>query len=270
MTDKNTDLQLHIEGRPTQHGVGPIRVRTFTRAAGLLTDLLSQLAQDREVGSDVDWVITDIRQGSAVLDFGVITDKDAGLLIGRQLTEAAGEALAAFEIAEERTAIKPRLSYAAVEKIRQLGSLGSRSEETITVRTTRNTVALTGTSAARARALLDQRYRSLGSVEGWLETISVHGDSPSFVIYHALNGYAVKCLCDITLLEELKPLLGRRIRAKGAIERRFDGKVDTLEATDYHLVPLESELPSINEVFGILAPGANELTTTTGETAVDG
>lgn len=270
MTDKNADLQLHIEGRPTQHGFGPIRVRTFTRAAGLLTDLLSQLAQDREVGSDVDWAITDIRQGSAVLDFGVITDKNAGPLIGRQLMEEAGEALAAFEIPSDQTTIRPQLSYAAVDKIRQLGSLGSRSEETITVRTPRNSIALTGTSAARAKVLLDQRYRSLGSVEGWLETISVHGDSPSFVIYHVLNGYAIKCLCDISLLEELKPLLGRRIRAKGSIERRFDGKVDTLEATDYHLVPLESELPSINDMFGILAPGANQLTTTTGETPVDG
>jgi hypothetical protein len=89
-------------------------------------------------------------------------------------------------------------------------------------------VEITESSVRNLKELIPESYRAIGSVEGTLEAISIHGRKRSghdrerllFVVYESLFGKAVTCrLSGIPLVEKVKDSLGKRVRVSGLVSR---------------------------------------------------
>lgn len=241
-------IQIEIQGRPDRGEFVPLR--TFARATDSLIDLLSQVAADKSQRVEVEWFVSRLETGSTILEAEgrarVADDGEAA----REIIQATVEALARLESGDD---VRGVLSYPALDKARVLANLHNDGAGGIVVRGSGKEVPITTHAAERAKALLARRFHSFGSVEGTVETISIHESRPYFNIFHALDGYAIKCRCSDELLLQAKDFLGARVRVIGAIERRFDGRAESIDATDFHVFPRRDRLPQVSEIRGILA-----------------
>jgi hypothetical protein len=89
-----------------------------------------------------------------------------------------------------------------------------------------------------------------GSVEGKLETVSVHG-KPRYVVYHGRTGKAVTCKIDgQQRLQGAIDLMGRRVNVAGRIH--YNARGEPLRIDDGDIRPLrdDSQLPTTAELTG--------------------
>lgn len=96
-------------------------------------------------------------------------------------------------------------------------------------------------------------YESFGSVEGVLECITIQ-DCLVFVICESLatEGEAMWCQFPSDLIEEARNVTGERVSVSGLIRSREDGKKVSIEVKEVHYFPSEEQLPTIDDVIGIL------------------
>lgn len=78
--------------------------------------------------------------------------------------------------------------------------------------------------------VLAQGY-SVGGVEGQLEAISVHGQ-PSFTLYDAVTGRAVRCYFAPSLQPQVKASLGSKVFVHGVLRRDALGRPSQLRDID--------------------------------------
>src|SRR5690242_4630656 len=99
MTKRAPYVELEIQGRPDRGELVPLR--TFARAIDGLTDLLAQMAADRPHPIKVDFYVSDLRKGSAILEVegrtAAVEDRDeVGAIMQSTVT-----AVAALEAGKE-------------------------------------------------------------------------------------------------------------------------------------------------------------------------
>lgn len=246
MADHGLSIELEIHGRPERGDLVPLR--TFARATDNLTNLLSQVAADRPDHVRIDWFVSDLRKGSTILSVeGLSSTED----VNDSVSEVMRTTVDAMEMVERGEDIRGMLSYPAVEKLRALANVVNDGAAGMLMRGFGREVQITGTAADHARALLARRLRSFGSVEGKVETISVHEPRPYFNVFHALDGYAIKCRCDGAILSQVKESLGARIRVTGTIMRRFDGRAESVDVSDVRILRRKNLLAQVSEIRGI-------------------
>ncbi|MBE3039098.1 MAG: hypothetical protein IMZ62_09845 [Chloroflexi bacterium] len=111
--------------------------------------------------------------------------------------------------------------------------------------------------AARVEELAD-RYFEIGSIEGKLDVINVHGQRDSIKVYDARYGTAVVCRVSDTQLEEAKALLRKRVKVSGRI--RCEHKRPK-EVTDvFSIQPLgdSTALPQLEDIGPVDLTGGQE------------
>jgi hypothetical protein len=252
MDARTPRIEIEIKGRPDRGERVPLR--TFVRAADNLTDLLAQIAADRgRNGVRVEWFVRELRQGSTVLATEPMPDSPEALEAASEDAEKALGGIAAMERGDD---VRRLLSYPVVERVRSLSGLLDDGAGEIAVRGIvlgqRREIDLTASTAEHASALLARRYRSSGSVQGTIETLSVHERRPYFNVFHALDDYAIKCRCDEALFAQARAALRRRVRVAGEIVRRFDGRAETVEVSEIHVLPGRDELPQPGDIRGLV------------------
>lgn len=250
MVQRAPQIELEIQGRPGRGALVPLR--TFARAAESLTELLAQVTADRPMHVKVDFYVSDLRKGSAVLkvEGREASAEDAG--VAQEIMRSTVAALATLQSGSD---VRGAFSYSALEKARALGNLLSDGAGSIVVRGFGQEVPITATGAERAKAILSRRFHSYGSVEGTIETVSIHEARPYFNVFHPLDGHAIKCRCDAALLTQAKAVLGSRVRVVGSIERRFDGRAEAVDAAEFRVLRTRDLLPQVAQVRGLLAEG---------------
>ena len=97
------------------------------------------------------------------------------------------------------------------------------------------------------------KYRSIGAVDGRLETLSLHPGRRQFHIGHHLTGEPIECSLPPELEAAVKSGLGRRVIVSGVIAYGAEGRPLSVRAGRLRVVPEDAELPSTEEVLG-LAP----------------
>jgi hypothetical protein len=124
----------------------------------------------------------------------------------------------------------PYLSVGGMERVQHLASLiGKNGATGFRVRADKNVVDVTQATIDNVRKLLPVKRTSIGSVEGKLEGINLHGKS-RVIIYRAINNKAVTCdFAPDRFMERVKELLGRRVVAFGTLHKNVNG--DTLRVT---------------------------------------
>ncbi len=114
-------------------------------------------------------------------------------------------------------------------------------------------ILITQRVAANVDELIGIRRTSLGSIEGKMELISIHGGT-YFNIYDQLSGRRIKCVCNRDQLNELTSAqnLGRRILVYGEIREDSFGQAIQIKLQHHRFLRNRDELPQPNDLRGIL------------------
>jgi hypothetical protein len=238
-------LRLEITGEPRN-----ITVRGFVSAVENWMKVLDDLdsAISHEPQGSLDWFVVDLCVGSLAVEVesrSKLEEKNVG-------PEVADAFLTGVQQIEQAEASPPYLSEAGMQRMRQLVRLVGR-EGTAGFAVTH--LGRTVEVSARASANIDQfirvQQRSIGSVEGRLETISVHGRKPKFIVYHGLTHKAITCKFQGTeWLERAKDALGHRVNVLGEVHYNIKAEPLRVEPEELRILKERDELPTTAEISG--------------------
>ena len=98
-------------------------------------------------------------------------------------------------------------------------------------------------------------YKTIGSVEGRVELVSLHKGNRYFNVYHAVTDKAVRCSLpeerEEAVIEDLKRK--RRVIVSGEVSYNVEGRLLNVSVDRYRTLPDEDELPALEDSLG-LAP----------------
>lgn len=239
-----TGVRVEIEGE-----------RGTISAAGFLEALRSSLRILAELDSGIsgqprgtlDWVITDLYThslGAELTPRSRLGERN----VGPAVTAAFVGGMAQIE--REGTTL-PYLSEAGMRDVRRLLKLiGRDGAQGLVVADARARVGLSARAAANVEELIPARHQALGSVDGVLEVISIHGPA-RFVIYHSRTRKAVTCRFDRQRwLEAVKEALGSRVNVAGAVHYNAKGEPLRIDLADIRRLKAEDQLPAIARLTG--------------------
>lgn len=204
-------------------------------------------------GGALDWVVSDLQSGSVHLEAKPeLKDLSLGSETAVQVLAAVGEGL---ELVEHEAARPSHFNDSALKSARELtGALREEGISRVRVRTNGRSVEISQRLAAHVDELIKGKVKSIGSVEGRLETVSLHG-SAYFNVYERISGKGVRCYFSEDRLEEVKKALGERVRVSGVIWSRRTGEVVSIQVREIEVFPDESDLPPAEAMRGVLENG---------------
>lgn len=155
----------------------------------------------------------------------------------------------------EKEARYPRgFSEKAVENVRKLGRISTRTDTKrfpVRIIDKRRVTSVGRDVFSNSSALLDWKYEDLGTVEGALEALSVHGHY-ELRVWEPIRSRPINCLINDQLLETALSLFRRRVEVKGLIRYTQDGLPTSVKVEEITALPNPSELPSYRQMKGIL------------------
>lgn len=244
-TDIDADLTFEISGS----AVTPER---FQRAMSAFFDLLSEVTKAvAPEGARVEWRVQ-VKQGSNLV--GVLPAPGVSDVVAASVREAI---VTGLERLEREPAEPFAFSEQALTSVRRLAAgLGTHEDDDtqINVWGQRAPVPITRHLGANVIELLREAYADEGSVEGRLKTVSEAG-SFRIVLYEPVFERPVRCLVPEHLIPQALALFGKRVEAYGVVSYRRDGAVSRVAVKEIVPLPSEKELPSHEQVYGILRSG---------------
>ena len=152
------------------------------------------------------------------------------------------------------TAKRPNhFSDDALVKLRDLARLVGPETPALKVSTGRRPpVALSSTMLAHLESVLSPEVRTIGTIEGELEGLIIHG-TKRFLLYDRLRGRQVICYFgNAVSWEGIRDVFGKRMAVTGEIRSRRSGDRASIDVSSYYVFPSEDELPSAHEVRGLM------------------
>lgn len=237
-------LRFEIKGE-----AGSITVRGFLveieNAFRMLAEYDSAISS--EPTGSLDWVITNVSIGSLWIEAesrSRLEDRNVG-------PEVAKAYMAGWAQIEREGTTPPYLTEAGMLNARRIVKLiGREGIAGFAVSDLSERVEISAQASANIDQLIPVRYRSIGSIEGRLETISVHG-RPKFVVYLSRTGKAVTCRIEgELLLATAKDALGRRVGASGTVLSNAKGEPLRVAVERIHTLRSAEELPTTASLAG--------------------
>ncbi len=238
-------LRLEITGEPrniTAYGF----ISAIDNWLRVLNDLDSGISHQPQ--GSLDWFVSSLSMGSLAVEIESRSRLEE-VNVGPEVAEAF---LTGMEQIERAEASPPYLSEPGMRRLRQLVRLvGREGAAGFKVTHLQRTVEV----SARASANIDQfmriQQRSIGSVEGRLETISVHGRKPRFIVYHDITRKAITCRFEgMDWLERAKDALGSRVNVLGEVYYNIKGEPLRVEPQELRTLRRKEELPTTSELGG--------------------
>jgi len=218
-----TPLVLRLDADDISPADFGVAVNEF---AGLLADLDRELSPGRE--RSLRWRVTNLGMGSATMSVEAEPLEDAAD-IGPELVTALVEGFPLI-----REGLRPSAySDEAIERVRRLTGLITDGVRAIlvTAPSIPQTVSITRETAAKIESIIGQGYTSVGAIEGTLEALSIHG-RPTFTVYDAVTGRAVRCEFPIQMKKKVVAALGYKVLVHGNIRRDPAGRPTALRDID--------------------------------------
>jgi hypothetical protein len=237
-------LRLRIEGEPGVLGV-PAFITAVRESHYMLLDLDAGVSGVPR--GTLEWSVASLKTGSAVIEMESRSRSDERN-VGPEVTHLF---VTGLEQLERLGTTPPYLTETGMLHARRLLRLiGRNGMAGLQVSDMEETATISAKAAANIEPLLKARRRSLGSVEGRIETASIHGRA-RFIIYLTRTRKAVTCrLSTDALMESVSNVLGRRVLASGTVHYNARGEPLRVEVDHLRVMRSESELPGIDELAG--------------------
>lgn len=246
-------MRFEIESEPTG-----VSLPTYSSATYKLLQLLKEIdsAISGKFGGMVNWYIIDAKKnGTLALALESRVKPEARHPKVRHYDTApkvAQSLVIGFENIEQRGISPPYLSELGIEKLSGMMDLlrkdGAKSFIATFIDDNRS-ISVTTKAAETLRELLPPRRKELSSVEGKLETISIH-KTKKFIIYESISGKGVTCILrKEDLFAQAMEALGQKVAVSGEVS--FNIKNEPCMVTVDVLRPLgKGELPTARELLG--------------------
>jgi len=248
------NVRLIIEGTP-----GTITLKAFIDAIENWLNILKDVdaAISKVPSGSLDWVVTELAVGSlqlAVEPLSRVEGKNFGPVVARNAVAGIGQI-------ERVGTTPPYWSHASLTHARKmLKTIGSCGVSGIQATYQSDTEHASARASANIDLLLPTTRTSLGSVEGIMETISIHG-SPKFVVYQDATNKAVSCAFSQTWLESAKEALGRRVSVAGVVHWNRKDEPVRVDVEDLRIMTSRGQLPPIVQLAGSVPDLTGGLTT---------
>ena len=149
----------------------------------------------------------------------------------------------------------PFFTEFALQKLRDLASLVDESGQDVEGVNLKfgdaSPVALSATAIAHVDNLLEANVKSLGSVEGRLQTLSDRRGF-KFFVYEDLTDRRIECFFDEEMADEVERAWRRRVSVYGLISYRRTGTPINIHVESLRVLG-GKPLPTWSDVKGILA-----------------
>jgi hypothetical protein len=247
-------LRLRIQGEP-----GEIALANFagilTRASLILGDLDSAISENPK--GSLRWYIADLKIGSAealIESRAIAPEVDAE----RISTMVGTNFVNGLEVIDREVQMPPYFSAQDLGRVKAIagllrttGSDGLEAAHLNGAATPLSKTILKQDAASKVTAILKTRFKSIGSVVGKLEVISVHGP-PRFNVYDAVTHKAVSCHFEPERLEDIAAALGRRVVVTGVVHRNAHGEPLKVEKPELRILSSTDEPPSVRDLIGLV------------------
>jgi len=247
---------LTIEGKPGEVTLDAF-VGVLRRSQLILAGLDSAIsAQPR---GSLEWVIRDLEISSAV---AVVesrpkvpeADERHAVVVGANFVTG-------LQTIDTGETLPPYFSELDLGRVRQIAGLvkktGSEHFKAAEENGSQRSATVSAETAAKVTHLLRPRYKTIGSVTGKLEVISIHGPA-QFNVYEDRTKRAVRCRFEKERLEEVVRFMDRRVTVTGIVHRNANG--DPLRVERPEIRELEdSELPTTRDLVGLVPELTGEL-----------
>jgi len=206
----------------------------------------------REVGREVTgvggrdairYVITEAKGGSFSLAVAPqAAKKEVRAAVVPRIAATVTSGLRALERSPKRP---KHFNDAALESLRNLAHLTGPETPSVKVSNgSGSAVALSNRMVEHVDAVLEPEFESIGTVEGQLEGLIIHGKR-RFLVYDPLTGRQVTCYFTSRVQwEAVLKAFGKRVAVTGAIRSRSSGDRVSIVASRLFVFPAEDDLPA--------------------------
>lgn len=213
----------------------------------LIREVARSIAGDR----GVTWVVSDTRPGS--LDLGVRAVPNSVRVphsVPRKIAHAVSDGIAVLGAGPTRP---PQFTDTALERARDFANVLTDELPSVTVRNGHGVTRVSSLIAAHADTVLGEPESAFGSVEGTLESVTVH-ERRLFSVYDPLTDERVECRFGMRISpREIGAAIEKRVRVYGEIKSRATGQIMYVRAEEIEVQPDADTLPTADEVRGILS-----------------
>jgi hypothetical protein len=226
-----------------------IPVATFVEAASRLCALLAEVDSSISGRHSLEWGVAGLRTSSAVLEATPRVLRDDYPDNGPEVISAVVTGMRQID----RQATRPQFfSDEALEDAKQLAAILNGDIDRVELRAVVQgmpsiTASVTQRVAANVNELIGPRYTALGSIEGTMELVSIHG-TVYFNIYDLLARRKVRCICDRDVLNELIGSLGKRLLVYGEIRFNAAGLPVSIRVEKVRILRERAELPQPSDL----------------------
>ena len=242
----DTDLHLDVDGQVT--------LTNLTRLVESWADFLAEIGKDVTGSHEKDvvrYVVMTASGGSFAL--GVRPQPGKECVPVSMMPRIARTVVSGLQQLDQEAKRPRHFSDRALVKLRTLACLAGPEMPSLRVSNGRGQpVALSPILLAHVEAVLTPEVRTIGTIEGVLEGLIIHGNK-RFHLTDRLTGRKVICYFGNAISwEGLGDLFGKRMAVTGAIRSRRSGERASIDVSSYYVFPREDELPSADEVRGLL------------------
>jgi hypothetical protein len=244
---------------------GEISLESFLLALGESFSILRELdrAVSRQRHGTLKWVVSGLREGSAVVEAEsrvIHGEEDFGLQVAERFVDG-------IRTLQDEGVTPPLFSQDCIRSLRKIArSFGTNGVSGLEITApdldqAPEPVKLSSETSTKLGSLIGVRRKSIGSVEGNLELISVHPRSRRFNVYHSVTQKAIKCNLSKEIEAQVIDSLGRRVIVSGVVSRNALGEPISVDVHRLRVLKDERDLPSIREMVGMALDMTGELTT---------
>lgn len=243
-------LHLTIKGE-----LGNIALDSLTLMLDKSRSILRSL--DRAVsGRETDtmkWVVVGLNEGNsgtiALRSRVIAGDVDFGVQVGSRYIEG-------IERIETQGRAPPEYDLEMLEDLRAMTrAFGQDGVDALNVSMPDHNreAVLSRTTGAKLQRLTGVHYKTIGSVEGRVEVVSLHKGNRYFTVSHAVTNRAIRCSLpegrEEAVIEALRRK--RRVVVSGALAYNVEGRLLSVDVDRCRTLPEEDEIPPLEATVGI-------------------
>ena len=226
--------------------VAEVTLRRLGELAADLQGLLREIQTGYLPGGHVRWRVERITFASPLTLESRPISVDVPVTGLRDLSRVVSNGLKQLQQEPTRPAF---FTDTALERARDVVTRVRRNDGLLSIDST----ALDEHVVANVNDVLGTIITVIGSVEGRLEALNVHGTNRFFNVYDSLHGARIRCDFGHRIrADKVGAAAEHRVIVHGEVKYREDGEIVSVVARSLEVLPEEGSLPSADDVLGIL------------------
>ncbi len=159
----------------------------------------------------------------------------------------------------ERPEEKPDVPYSVLEAFEDLTAQIGKAVPDATLTVGNNVIPLSPALRQQISLALAPVTSAIGSIEGRLESINIHGGANVFNIYPTIGPSKVKCRFPKRMEEEATTAVGKHVRVHGITRYRSGARFpNEVDVTHIEALKPNDELPTLGSLHGACPDDSRE------------